>query len=275
MKMVSAVKLKRAQSALMDCRPYSSAIRELFVEVLNEIDIADINHPLFQKRPERKILTFILSSDQGLCGSLNANLFKFFEKELKEHDAKKDTSKNTSIALALIGKKAIEHYKKWKFPPSVQIVEKKQAAEITPEGIADFSIKGYLKKEFDKVEFIFAEFKSTLVQKPAKIAILPFDTKSIMGEQKATAQKRSNFIFEPHPEQMMESLIKRFIISQIRRIVLEAQVSEHSARMIMMDQATRNADEMIEGLRLMMNKVRQANITKELSDITTGVEAMA
>ncbi len=275
MKMVSAVKLKRAQSALVECRPYATVIRELFIEVLQELDLAEINHPLFQKRQEKKKLVCILSSDRGLCGSLNTNLFRFFEQNLKEYENAASSIKELSIQLVLIGKKAVEHYKRWKFPALVTVVMKKNSDEITPEDLSNFAISGYLKKEFDRVEFIFPEFKSALLQKPTCISILPFDVKSIIGSSQKALTHKSNFMFEPNPEQMMEALARRFVISQVRRIVLETQVSEHSARMMMMDQATKNADEMIENLQLLMNKVRQAGITKELADITTGVEAMA
>lgn len=267
MKMVSAVKLRRIQAVVQVSRPYAQRIEALVQTLLGLPEGRALQHPLMARRNVRRILWVVISTDRGLCGSLNTNLFRFVQQALRER-----AGAPGAVTLLLIGRKAGDFFKRAQAKASDFRIEQaypleEAQAEIIARQLCDL----YLKSQVDQVELFYAQCKSTLQQIPARIPLLPM----VPPADKAGGLQKRARLFEPSVATIADALLPRYLASRIRQILSEEQVSEHSARMIMMDQASKNASDMIGQIQLDYNKLRQVMITRELADITTGVEAMA
>ena len=278
MKMVSAVKLRRIQALVQVSRPYAQRLEALVQDLLDLPEGRALQHPLLLRRNVRRVLWVVISTDRGLCGSLNTNLFLFIQQALRERAGAK-----SAVALLLIGRKAGDFFKRAQAPGSAKALRpgekaadfrieqayplEEAQAEIIVRQLCDL----YRKGQVDQVDLFYAQCKSTLQQIPAKVPLLPMAPAACPA---GGLQKRAR-LFEPSPGTIADDLLPRYLASRVRQILFEEQVSEHSARMIMMDQASKNASDMIDQIQMDYNTLRQVLITRELADITTGVEAMA
>jgi len=265
MKMVSAAKMRRAVEKLNNFSKFSKEIEALFSSLL--LSEENYTHPLIERK-EGKRLIFVFSSDRGLCGSFNTNIIRLVEREIRN-----EISKGNLPHLYLLGKKAIDYFTGVRFKATglkVEIVSSKKeilSPSLYPDDIyfiAD-ELKNYFLTDFGKIDVVFSKFFSPLKQLPEIEPLLPLEAK---GEREFV-----QFIIEPGKE-----VIDRFIESVYRTkfvmFAYETIASEQAARMAAMENASRNASELIKELTLQFNKARQASITKELLDIITGKSAL-
>ncbi len=264
MKMVSAAKLRRAQENALAARPYATLLREMMASILaNEPeDSAALDHPLLERREEKRVSLLLLSGDKGLCGAFNGNIFRASQRFLTEHHGKQ-------IELELIGKRGLDHYRRrdiaisGEWPNVFQRVEFETARKISAKAMERFT-----NEEVDSVYLLFNEFKSVLTQRVVLRRLLPAD---MPATDKSTARE---YIYEQPAADIFRNLLPKYVETNIYQAMLESGAAEHAARMTAMDSATRNAEEMIEKLTLHLNRVRQASITKELIEIVSGAAAL-
>ncbi|NLI91041.1 MAG: F0F1 ATP synthase subunit gamma [Peptococcaceae bacterium] len=258
MKMVAAAKLRRAQEKVIASRPYAKQIQDVLSRLVQAQ--TDVSHPLLEKRPVKKIGYILVTSDRGLCGGFNANLIRMTRSVL-------DEQKNAETGLVAVGRKGSDYFGRRK----VEIISRFTGLGDSPDfnqarQIAGEIIGLYTSGQLDEVYLVYSKFISVLTQEPTLAKILPIEP----SEEEAGGQ----YIFEPSPQQMLESLLPNYLESQIFSALLESKASEMGAKMTAMDSATENAKEMIEKLTLAMNRARQAAITKEISEIVGGAAAL-
>jgi F-type H+-transporting ATPase subunit gamma len=263
MKMVSAAKLRRAQDRVIAARPYSSLIRKVLANlaVAVEADEQAAENPLLARRPEGHVLLMLFTSDKGLAGAFNANLIKAAQKFMEEH-------RGAEIEIETIGRKGRDFFRK----RGARIVAEHIGILGKPTfedaaAIARKAIDRFRCGELDAVYLLNNEFKSMVSQRLSVARLLPV-------EIPANAEV-VDYIFEQPPNQMLESLLPRYVETEVYRSMLETGAAEHAARMMAMEAATSNANEMIETLTLYMNRVRQASITKEIIEVVSGASAAA
>ena len=258
MKMVAAAKLRRAQDAAERARPYAAKLSEMFTAVA--AGIGSEAHPLLAHRPERRLDLVVLTSDRGLCGGYNANLLRFAETFARERGAE--------TATAVVGRKGLEYYRR----RQARLFLHRLGILTTPPAALAADLAGELTRRFvagesDAVHLVYTRFRSAISQVPTSVPLLPVaapDSERLPIE----------YIFEPERPALLARLLPRYIEILITQALLEAVASEHGARMTAMDNATRNAADMIDRLTLSMNRARQATITKELMEIVSGAEAL-
>ena len=270
MKMVSAVKLRRIQAIVQESRPYAQRLAALVQTLLDLPEGRALQHPLLLRRSVHRILWVVISTDRGLCGSLNTNLFRFVQQALRER-----AGAMSAVALLLIGRRACDFFKHAQAKAADFRIEQAYPLE---EAQAEIIVRQvcalYRQGQVDQVDLFYAQCKSTLRQIPAQVPLLPMVPAACPPGMAGGLQNYARF-FEPSPGTIADDLLPRYLASRVRQILFEEQVSEHSARMIMMDQASKNASDMIGQIQMDYNTLRQGMITRELADITTGVEAMA
>lgn len=260
MKMVATSKLRKAEAEIKAARPYAQKMFGVISSLASRTK--PDAHPLLIDRGELKKELIVITSDRGLCGGFNTSILKRAESIIKEN-------KEGEMTLTLIGRKGKDYFnrrriairKEYKHPGKVDY---SFASEVGEEIVASFT-----EEAFDEVHIIYNEFKSVVQQKLIVDKLLPItpaesEEKSLDGD----------YIFEPSQDAILEELLPKHVKVQIFRSILESIASEHGARMMAMDAATNNAREMISGLTLQYNRLRQASITTELLDIVNGVEAM-
>lgn len=265
MKMVSAAKLRRAQDAILTARTYAEKLHEVIGSLAARVETK--THPLLQDREEKKkLLLLVFTSDRGLCGAFNSNLLKQVEAYVKE----RISNYPEGIELFVIGKKGVEYLKKRKYNVTeswVGIYQKEQyeTAKMIGEKIVDKFVSG----DCDEVVIVYNKFRSAISQVPTFLKLLPVEPIEIPENVPKT-----EYIYEPDKETLINELMPRNVYTQLHRGVLESIASELGARMTAMDNATNNARDMIDKLTLLFNKTRQASITKELMEIIGGAEAI-
>lgn len=267
MEMVSASKLRRTQGILMAGRPYAGKLQELIAHVAGG---SASEHPLFQPREGSRKLLVLFTADRGLCGSFNTNLINQAERLMKSEP-------ETQWELVCVGKRGIDYFGRRRWP----IVNKVVGLGGQPDSdearrIADYVLKRYENNEVDKVLLLYSSFISTVRYLPTLAQYLPM-TPEALGLDEAVEKKsgaQRNYIMEPSPEALFDSLLPRYLSSKIYISMAETNTSEHSARMIAMNNATKNCKELSTDLTLRMNRARQDTITKELLDIVGGAEAL-
>ena len=263
MKMVAAAKLRRAQQAVVESRPYARLLRDILSSVLGKAagESDSLDHPLLAQREEKNVLLLLLSGDKGLAGAFNANILKEARQFLAAKQGK-------NVSLELIGKKGRDFYARRKYPIAGEWINIFSRVEFaTAEQIAKRVIDGFTSGRYDAVYIINAEFKSALSQTPVLSRLLPIEPPT-EAETSST-----DYIYAQPAEEMFRTLLPRYVEIQIYQAMLESAASEHAARMTAMDAATRNAGEVIEKLTLHLNRVRQAAITTEIIEIVSGAAA--
>ncbi len=274
MKMVSAAKLRRAQDAITAARPYAIGVRKVVTQLTKDASLSE-EHPLLELRDEKKsVLTVLFTSDRGLCGGFNSNLNK---KALA--NAKEDAFKFEKFQFACVGKKGNEFLKLRGLDVYTHYEDFQKNADLAKiSALGEELTQLYLDGDFDEVRIIFSEFKSALSQIPRQQALLPISTDALEdvgeGVGEDASKEFADFTFEPSKEGILASLLPHYIKISLYRALLESTASEHGARMAAMDSATSNAGDVIRKLTLQYNNVRQAGITKELLEITSGAEAL-
>jgi F-type H+-transporting ATPase subunit gamma len=264
MKMVSAAKLRRAQEAAVQARPYAEKMTELLKNV--SARVSSEAHALLQPREEKKIQLVLFTSDRGLCGGYNANLIRAAEVFMRKSAGDKE------IEITLVGRKGADYYRRRR----ANIVDRyigilaKPADELAAE-IAEKLTARFIAGETDAVYILYSSFRSALSQVPTLEKLLPV----VLAETSENeAQQQTEYLYEPGVKELLASLLPRITDVALQRALLEATASEHGARMTAMDSATTNASKMMGSLTLQMNRARQASITRELMEIVGTAEAL-
>jgi F-type H+-transporting ATPase subunit gamma len=257
MKFVSAARLRRAQDRVIAARPYARQM----VAVLNSLAtrVPEEAHPLLAKRGDEKIELVVITADRGLCGAYNTNIIRQTLEFLTEHSDKK-------VELNILGKRARDFFRRRPYPvrhEATGVLQKPTLGDAAE--IAKDLIETFIKGEKDQVWLIYNEFKSVVQQRVVIEQLLP-----ITRLEHSDDASRFEYLYDEPPAKIFANLLPRHVEAQIFRALLEASASEHGARMAAMEAATNNAAEMIEGLTLYANKVRQAGITRELIEVVSG-----
>lgn len=268
MKMVSAAKLKRAQDAITQMRPYAGKLREIFENISGSLSGSD---SVFSKeRKVENVLLVVVTSNRGLCGGFNANVIKKANALVKNQYAGKN------ISLLCIGKKGNDAFRKGGLKvisgemhgnPN-ELFDKLTYANVSP--YAEKVMELFAKGQYDRVDIVYNQFKNAAVQNVMAEQFLP-----VAATQEKGAKKKTNdYIFEPTQEEIVKDLIPRTLKTQLYKALLDSHAAEHGARMTAMHKATDNAKEMLRELKLTYNKARQAAITGEILEIVGGAEAL-
>lgn len=281
MKMVAAAKLRRAQERIFQTRPYAFKIREMVSHLREHVD--PTSHDLFVERPVERALLVVVTSDRGLAGAFNANIIKRAETEIERRFTKH--REDGSLLIMAVGRKGHDHFKKrgytlvGDYRGIFNRLSSQDAVDIT-----DRLVDGFRAGEWDEVVAVYNEFKNTITQNRVAEPLLPipeeaFATPVMEAEETlllgSTARRAEiEYIFEPSAEAILEQLIPQYLVFQVTRILLESNAAEQGARMVAMDNATTNAGELLEQLTLQYNRARQAAITTEIIEISSGAEAL-
>lgn len=261
MEMIAAARLHRVNQKVQQAKPFSLKLQEL----LENLSISDLNHPLFEKRTgNKKIGLVVVAADRGLCGSYNNNILaasdQFLQTHSKEH-----------VELILVGRKALEYYQikgkrikdswsKWN--------DKLTAAQI--KHFANQLVEWFLNRELDEIWIIYTHYVNTLIRQVRVEKFLNIEK----SQTKEIYKSSTDYIFEPNQTEIYAALLPYYCLTKIQTVLNEAYASELSARVVSMKTATQNAEEMIYKLTLTRNKLRQANITREMLEITAGAESL-
>lgn len=267
MKMVSAAKLRRAQDAIIQMRPYAQKLQEMLTNIVSNSD-GDMNTALTVERPVEKVLVIVITSDRGLCGGYNSNLIKAAKQVLKDKYANLAAKGNAEVLP--LGKKGYEHFSKNRF----NVIDRywNIFSELNFEhvaAVAKFAMDAFEKKEIDAVELVYSEFKNAATQKFTVEQFLP-----VKKSEKKKGEAKADFIFEPGKDILIKELMPKILNTQLYKAILDAHASEHGARMTAMDKATENAEELLKNLKISYNRARQAAITTELTEIVSGAAAL-
>jgi F-type H+-transporting ATPase subunit gamma len=264
MKMVAAAKFRRAQTRMFELRPYANKMNAVLRNLSKGAEVG--LHPLLVVRPRKTIEVLLVSSDRGLCGAFNSNVTKAMVRHVAEL-----RSEGFQVLVSAIGKKAVDYFKRRNVPlRRSRTGISGRVSYLDAQEVAREIIEDYTNEVMDEVVLIYNEFKSVIAQTVASARLLPMSPSEIEGGGEAGI----DFIFEPSQAGIYDALLPKNVEIQIFRALLESQASEEAARMTAMENATKNANEMIDRLTLQYNKARQASITKELMDIVGGVEAL-
>jgi F-type H+-transporting ATPase subunit gamma len=268
MQMVAASKMRKAQQAAMSSRPYALLMNAVLGHVVAHA--GDFTHPLMEVRPVRKRCVIVVSSDKGLCGALNTNLMR--------EAAKFDKSNSVFIAA---GRKGAQFIARTKRQLAAEFTYKDAPLFAEARAICKFAREMFLNGEVDQVDLVYTNFINTLTQKPEAAPLLPItEIKAVVAGVAGEAtseelmQGATEFLFEPTADQVLGGLLPHYLNFRVFQVLLEAKASEHSARMVAMKNATDNAKQLIKDLTLEYNKLRQANITKELLEISSAAMAL-
>jgi F-type H+-transporting ATPase subunit gamma len=267
MKMISATKLRKAQEAIHQMRPYAKKLQQVLINIVSNAD-EDLSSGLSTERAVERALLIVITSDRASCGAYNSNLIKLAKSTIREKYAAQFAKGNVEIWS--IGKKGYEHFLKNNF--KVQSTYKDLFLSLSfgrVQACAQAAVKAFENKSFDAVEIVYSEFRNAATQRFTVEKFLP-----ISKVQVKPGNKRSDFIFEPDKERLINELMPKILNTQLYKAVLDANASEHGARMTAMDKATENANEILRSLRISYNRARQAAITTELTEIVSGASAL-
>jgi len=262
MKMVAAAKLRRAQQRILDSRPYADILSRVLSSLASR---CEHTHPLLEVRDGGRAWVVVISSDKGLCGSFNTNLFREVQREL-------GGERWAEPELVTIGRKASEHYgrQQWK----VAHEERETIATATAEDgarLGQMFVQAFTTGQVDSVWLCYNKFLSLIRHEHSIERLLPLEPPAIAEDETAAAV---DYLYEPDPDSLLEALLPRSVEVKVQTAIFDSVAAEHAARMTAMDAATKNADDMIDSLTLLYNRTRQAAITKELLEIVSGAEAL-
>lgn len=274
MKLVSAAKLRKAQESVLNARVYNDALKKMLAELLAEMGGASFSHPLLERHSEvKKVTVVVAGGSRGLCGGYNTNVNKKVESTYREIAQRYP---NAIIDAILVGKKPAEYFRRVKKSYSKSYEELPEDANLWPdEEICKQLVEAYTSGATDEVILISTRFRSALSMSVTTEQLLPLeaDAKTETSES-APALVTGVTLFEPSVKEVWGGILPRIMRSQIRQAFLDAKASEQGSRMTAMDNATKNAGDLIQALQLKFNKVRQGRITAELLDIIGGAEAL-
>jgi len=265
MEMVATSKMRKTQERMVAGRPYSETIRK----VISHIAKGSIGykHPFLTERDIKKVGYFVVSTDRGLCGGLNINLFKA---TLNEFKTWKD--KNVSVELGLVGSKGVSFYQNLGLTVRSQVTGLGDNPEMERiVGAVNEMINAYRNGEVDAVYIAYNRFENTMSQKPVIAQLLPLPK---LEDDELETKSSWDYLYEPSPQVLLDSLLVRYVETQVYQAVVDNLASEQAARMVAMKAATDNAGTLIDELQLVYNKARQASITNELNEIVAGAAAI-
>lgn len=268
MKLVSATKLRKAQSGIMQMRPYEKALSGIMANLADTVEDERLS-AFFADRAKGKTLLIVITSDRGLCGAFNANVIKKAKSLIS--GTHKEIYENGNLEVLPVGKKGYDALKK---DPKLQLntAHLNTFQNLNAESafdIAQFAINAYLKGEYTSIEVVYNQFKNAASQILSHDRFLP--VRIAVSDE---TQTNNDYIFEPGKVEILEELIPRTLKTKFYRFLLDSFASEHGARMIAMDKATDNAGELLKALKLQYNQARQAAITNEISEIVGGAAAL-
>ena len=268
MKMVSAAKLRRAQDAIIQMRPYTQKLQEMLSNIVSNAS-SEGGMPLADERAPERVLMIPITSDRGLCGGYNSYVIKLTREVIREKYAAQHAKGNVTILP--IGKKGYEYFLRNNY----KVVDNfwnifSDLAFDNVRNAAQYAQQAFLNKEYDRVELVYSQFKNAATQVFTAEPYLP-----IPKTPKAAGNKKSvDFIFEPSMTVLLQELMPKILNTQVYKAVLDANASEHGARMTAMDKASENANELLKSLKISYNRARQAAITTELTEIVSGAAAL-
>ena len=266
MKTVAASRLRRAQDRIVGARPFAKLMGRVLNDLAERVDTT--MHPLLAPpvAPDAPALLFVVTADKGLCGSFNANILRRAAGFVGEADR--------PVVMGLVGRKGRDFFVRRGFDVRFELVNIFNDLRYShAQAVAQAAIEEYTGGAVSRVDVIYNEFKSVIQQPVVVEQLLPIP-RIEYADGDPEAGLTGDFLFEPTPAEIFRTLLPRNVETQVFRTLLESAAAEHAARMTAMDAATRNADEMIDGLTLYMNKVRQATITRELIEVVSGAEAL-
>lgn len=261
MQFVAASKLKRAQDSTLQARPYADKIDEVLADLAAVL--GGDEHPLLAKRSGGTRLIVLMTSDRGLAGSLNTNTIR--------HASEAITESSDDVRVVTVGRKGHAAMRRARVPIAATFDgfgERPDFASVVP--LARLLTDDYVAGSYSSIDLIFPRFVSTLVQRPVTERLLPVEP----ADDTAQGIPGRQFIFEPSPDAVLRQILPRYVATQVFQAALELTASFYSAQMVAMKNATENAQELIDDLTLTYNKVRQANITREMIEIATGAQAL-
>ncbi len=265
MEMVAASKMRRSQDAMEATRPYAETMRKVIGHLAN--GSLEYKHPYLEEREAKRVGYIIVSTDRGLCGGLNINLFKKAMNDMKDW-----SEKGAEVELAIIGSKATAFFNNSGAKVAAQVSGLGDSPSLEDLiGSVSVMLKKYDEGELDRLFVVFNKFENTMVQEPTIDQLLP------LPKSDSEEMKRSHswdYIYEPEPKPLLDALLVRYVESQVYQGVVENLACEQAARMIAMKSATDNAGDIIDDLELVYNKARQSAITQELSEIVSGAAAV-
>jgi F-type H+-transporting ATPase subunit gamma len=263
MKMVAAARLRRAHERIIEARPYADKMREVLQSLSLRTD--PTTHPLLVRREMKRVELLAITTDRGLCGSFNQNVFRMVEQFIRE----KGTAYE-EIALTIVGRKGLDYFRRRNVPIIRDYAGRFREIDYpTAAVIGKDLVEDYTNEAVDGVFLVYNEFRSPLIQRVTVRELLPIEPLKVEPDYYAV-----EYIYEPSAEAILSDLLPRYVEVQIYRALLESLAGEHGARMTAMGAATENAQEMMEKLALVYNKARQSAITKEMMEIVGGVEAL-
>ena len=281
LEMVSAAKLRRAQNRATAGRPFADKLREVLVRLVAATRAGEgagtLDHPLLEAREVKRVLYVVVTADRGLAGGYNSNILRRLRSILEQE--------RREYGVIVIGRKARDYVRKQKIEPVAEHVYLGDEIDyLTARQIAGELMQAFTSRTYDAVYLLYTEFISAMSQRPRLEQVLPIADPGArrggapMGSSGAAGggeERVAEYIYEPSPDAVLSILLPRYVETEVYRALMEAKASEHAARMTAMRNASDNAGEMIEALTLSFNRARQASITKEISEIVGGAEALA
>jgi len=262
MKFVAAARLRRAQERALAARPYAQELAKMLRSIMGRID--EPQHPLLAARPEEHVLVLVLTGERGLAGAFNTNILKKANEVFRANKGKK-------LSVIPVGKKGRDSLKRAGFEFAAEYINVLAKVEFsTAREIANLVTELYKKEEIDAVYIVFSEFKSVMSANLAVQKLLPVEKL-----EESSGESQADYIYEQPAEKLLDRLLPRYVETTVLRAMLESSAAEYAARMTAMESATKNAGEVIQGLTLHMNKVRQAAITREIIEIVSGASSTA
>ncbi len=266
MEMVAASKMRKVQDNMTQTRPYAENMRKVISHVAS--GSLEYQHPYLQQREPKRVAYIIISSDRGLCGGLNSNLFKKMLEEMEQWRAK-----GVEVETTLIGSKAISFFQR-----GGNVIAQTSGLGDAPKledilGTVNAMLGHYDEGKIDSLYLVYNQFVNTMVQAPTTLQLLPHPSDS-EADGEAKKERRWDYIYEQAPRDILSELLHRYIESQVYQGIVESIACEQAARMVAMKAATDNAGQLIDDLQLVYNKARQAAITQELSEIVSGAQAV-
>lgn len=267
LKMVAASKLRRAQEKAMATRPFAIQAKHVLASISSRVDASV--HPLLERRPGAttgNTLIIVVTADRGLCGSFNTNIVKRVNAFLRE-------SKGRGISLGLVGRKGRDQLGRRGVPVRFEYVNlPKVITWADAESVAAAGVEDFLSGKVDSVHIIYNEFKSVMSQNVVVEQLLPLAP--IEPAAEGSPEALVEYLYEPSPERIFDILLKRLVEAQVLRALVESNAAFYAAQMTAMDAATKNSSEILANMTLVMNKIRQAAITREIIEVVSGAQAL-
>jgi F-type H+-transporting ATPase subunit gamma len=269
MKLVAASKLKRAQDRILQIRPYSEKLNEILSNIIGTLE-GGSSISFNKKRPVKNVLIVLITSDKGLCGGFNSNLIKTTRRLLGE--TYNEQYKKGTVTVLTVGKKGNDYFKKDKqlHLNSDYVGLMADLKFENSHKLSEFMMSSFAEEKFDVIELVYAKFVNAAVQRFMIERFLPVEPAKQDKKVKTTA----DYIFEPEKEDLLKELVPKILNTQLFKSLLDTNASEHGARMVAMDSATNNAQDLIRQLKIQYNRERQAAITKEILEIVGGAAAL-